>query len=70
MTILDWNGNDVPEALQRLPAGRYALQRVDELPSLTSDEEDGLAQALASVRGGHGIPHDQMRARILGRTAP
>jgi hypothetical protein len=28
--ILKWNGNDVPEKLRSLPAGRYVVEALDE----------------------------------------
>ena len=67
MAIIDWNGTEIPETLRRLPAGRYVIERVDELPSLTPDEEEGLIRALDSLRAGRGVPHDEVRSRLLPR---
>jgi hypothetical protein len=67
MAIIEWNGSDVPEALRHLPAGRYVVEPVDEVRSLSADEEDGLVQALASLREGRGLEHDQVRSRVLKR---
>ena len=65
--MIEWNGSDVPETLQRLPAGRYAIEPLDELPALTPDEERGLAQALESLRAGRVLAHDEVRDRVLKR---
>lgn len=70
MAIINWNGNDLPDALRPLPAGRYIVEALDESPPLTADEEDGLIQALDSLRAGRGIDHDDVRARVLKRIAP
>ena len=50
--VLTWNGKDLPTELRKLPAGRYLVEAVDEVPALTEDE--GLSQALASLRAGKG----------------
>ena len=65
VTIIDWNGADVPEELRSLPAGKYVIQRADD--ALTSDEEQGLIAALESIRAGKGVPHDVARERLLQR---
>ncbi len=65
MTIIDWNGVDLPEELRNLPAGKYVIQRADDV--LTPEEENGLIAALESVRGGNGVPHDLARERLLQR---
>jgi hypothetical protein len=67
MAIIDWNGSDVPDALRDLPAGRYVVEPLDQQPSLSLDEEEGLIQALSSLRAGRGIEHEQVRARVLKR---
>jgi hypothetical protein len=63
VTIIDWNGSDLPAQLRELPAGRYLLQRADE--TLTSEEEIGLVAAIESVRAGNTVPHEVARARLL-----
>jgi hypothetical protein len=65
VTIIDWNGADVPEELKNLPAGKYVVQRADE--TLTADEEAGLIAALESIRMGKGVPHEEARERLLSR---
>ncbi len=67
MAIIDWNGSDVPEVLRHLPAGRYVVEPLDKQPSLSSAEEEGLIEALASLRAGKGLEHEQARARVLKR---
>ena len=67
MAIIEWNGSDIPEALRDLPAGRYVVEPVDEVGSLSAEEEDGLVQALASLREGRELEHDQVRSRVLKR---
>lgn len=69
MAIIEWNGSDLPDALRPLPAGRYIVEALDESDSLTQEEEDGLIQALDSLRAGRGIDHDEVRARVLKRVA-
>jgi hypothetical protein len=34
---------------------------------LSPDDEEGLIQALESLRAGRGLQHDQVRARVLKR---
>ena len=62
--VLHWNGKDVPEELRELPAGTYVVEAIDKGPALTSDEEEGLAAALASLRAGEGRTSDQVRHTI------
>jgi hypothetical protein len=63
VTIIDWNGADLPAELRNLPAGKYILQRADE--TLTLDEEQGVVAALESLRAGKGASHDAVRERLL-----
>lgn len=65
MTIIDWNGADLPEELRNLPAGKYVVQRADT--PLTIEEEEGLLAALESVRAGKGVAHEDARERLLTR---
>ena len=65
MTIIDWNGADLPAELRGLPAGKYVIQRADD--TLTPEEEQGLINALDSLRSGKGVPHDEARERLLLR---
>jgi hypothetical protein len=70
MAVIDWNGSDVPEALRRLPAGRYVVERLDEAPALSAEDEAGLIRALESLRSARGLDHEQVRERILKRLQP
>jgi hypothetical protein len=63
--VFHWNGKDLPEELRDLPAGRYVMEPVDDVaPSLSQEDEDGLRQALASLRAGKGRTVDQVRRTI------
>lgn len=62
--VLTWNGKDLPEELRGLPAGRYVVESVDDAPALTEEEDEGLRQALDSLRAGRGRSVEQVRQRI------
>ena len=62
--VLTWNGKDLPAELHGLPAGRYVVEAIDDAPALTEEEDEGLQQALASLRAGKGRPIEQVRQRI------
>lgn len=62
--VLHWNGKDIPDELRELPAGTYVVEAVDEAPALSTDEEQGIAQALASLRAGQGRTTEQVRQRL------
>lgn len=70
MLVIDWNGSDLPEALKRLPAGRYVIQKVGDLPELTQEEEDRLITSLESLKSGRAVSHEQVRTAILKRWDP
>jgi hypothetical protein len=70
MAVIHWNGTDLPEALRSLPPGDYVVAPVEAEPLLTSEEEDGLIEALASLRAGRGVDHEQVRSRVLKRFQP
>jgi hypothetical protein len=53
--VVIWNGNDLPEELRSLPAGRYVLESIDDVPSLTPDEDTGIQAALESIGRCEGI---------------
>jgi hypothetical protein len=65
MTIIHWNGRDLPTELKELPAGDYAVQPAEDLLALTPDEEDGLLTALDSLQAGKGVAHEDVRKRVL-----
>jgi hypothetical protein len=60
--VVEWNGQDIPEGLRKLPAGRYVLAAVDEAVPLTEEEEAGLVAALKSSRT-HVLAHDDVMGR-------
>lgn len=62
--VVRWNGNDLPEELRTLPAGRYVLESVDDLPPLTPDEEAGIEAAFESLQRGEGVGASEARSRI------
>ena len=70
MAVIHWNGTDLPEALRSLPAGDYVVAPVEAAPLLSPEEEEGLVEALASLRAGHGVDHEQVRARVLKHFQP
>lgn len=54
--VIQWDGTHLPEELRDLPPGRYALEPLDEVPSLSPEEEDGLMAGLDQLDAGNGIP--------------
>ena len=67
MTILHWNGNDVPDELRSLPAGEYVVEPAPRVAVLTADEEDGLRAAMRSVREGDYVSHDDVKRRVAAK---
>jgi hypothetical protein len=68
--VLDWNGEDLPKELSELPRGRYLVVSLDELPELSPDEEEGLRDAMSSIRAGRGLSLAEARRRVLGTNTP
>ena len=62
--VVTWNGSDLPEELHALPAGRYALEPVDEIPKLDADEDAGIQAALDALRRGEGVGSTEVRRRL------
>ncbi len=62
--VVRWNGNDLPDELRALPAGRYVLEPVDNLPPLSQDEDAGIQTALDALRRDEGIGSAQVRHRL------
>lgn len=62
--LLTWDGTNLPEALRELPAGRYVVEPLDEPPALTSAEELGLEEALASLAHGEDVSQKEVRRRL------
>ena len=63
---MNWDGKSIPDELKALPPGRYVIEALDEAMSLTSDEEEGIRQAMASLEAGDGHGLEEVRQRILG----
>ena len=63
-TVLNWNGEELPDELRALPKGRYVVVPVDEAPELTPEQQAGLEAALASVRAGHGVSRDEAQRQV------
>ncbi len=64
MTLLNWDGKDIPEELRALPKGRYVLTPVDQMQALTAEEEQGLDDALDSLDRGEGVDLDTVRSEL------
>jgi hypothetical protein len=60
--IVEWNGQDLPEELRELPAGRYVLAPVDESLTLSDEEAAGLRSALKSAET-RVLSHDEVMGR-------
>ncbi|HEX2882831.1 MAG TPA: hypothetical protein VHO25_25100 [Polyangiaceae bacterium] len=65
MTVIHWNGHDLPAELRDLPAGTYAIQEAAEVLTLTLEEDAGLAQAVGALQGSSGVAQEAVRARVL-----
>jgi len=52
MTIVSWNGADLPEALKDLPPGRYVIQPVEDVVDLSVDEREGLERGVQQLDRG------------------
>ena len=64
--VIDWDGENLPPALESLPPGRYVVERIDESTALTEAEEEGIRQALASLDAGKALSSDEVRTKVLG----
>jgi len=62
--VLKWNGKDLPQELRSMPAGRYVVETVDEVPELTREEEEGLVEALQSIDRGEAESEQDVRQAI------
>ena len=63
-TIVRWNGADLPEELRKLPAGRYIIEPIDDVPPLTPDADAGIELALGELAHGGGVDDVDARRRI------
>jgi hypothetical protein len=64
--VLNFDGKQLPEEMRSLPSGRYVLQSVDEVPTLTAEEEVGLEEAARSLDKGEGLTPGELRIEIEG----
>ncbi|MGH7894362.1 MAG: hypothetical protein ACREQL_06815 [Candidatus Binatia bacterium] len=64
-TIVRWNGADLPEELRQLPAGRYIVEPVDNVPPLTPEEDAGIQLALDTLEPGGGVDDADVQRRII-----
>jgi hypothetical protein len=64
-TIVRWNGADLPEELRELPAGRYIVEPIDDVPPLTLEEDAGIQLALVALEHGGGVDDAEARRRII-----
>ncbi len=64
--VIDWDGSHIPEALQKLPPGRYAIEPIEEISSLTEEEETGILAGLDELDAGGGLPLTHVIREILG----
>lgn len=54
--VIKWDGSHIPDELKSLPPGRYAIEPVDQVITLTEEEESGILAGLAELDAGRGIP--------------
>jgi hypothetical protein len=66
VTVIHWNGQDIPKELKALPEGTYEVRSVEESLALDPEEEQGLLRALDSIHAGKGLSHETVRERVLG----
>ncbi|WP_224362542.1 hypothetical protein [Hyalangium versicolor] len=64
--VMDWDGEHIPNEMRSLPPGRYVVEPLDEAIALTPEEEEGLREAMASIKAGKGRDLDAVRERVLG----
>ena len=50
--VIDWNGAELPEAFRDLPPGRYLLEPMEEVISLTAEEDAGIVFGLKQLEDG------------------
>ena len=68
--VFRFNGTDLPPEMANLSPGQYVVERLDEAPALTADEDRSLSEALLSLREGEGVDVAELCRRIeaiLGR---
>ena len=63
--VIKWDGSHVPEELRSLPPGRYAIESVDQVGTLTEEEEAGILAGLTELDAGKGIPLSEVVREII-----
>ena len=63
--VIKWDGSHVPEELRSLPPGQYAIESVDQVGSLTEEEEAGILAGLTELDAGRGIPLSEVVREII-----
>ena len=66
LKVIHWDGRRIPEELQKLPPGRYAIESIDESSSLSEAEETGVLAGLDELDAGRGIPLADVVREIRG----
>ena len=67
--VIKWDGSHIPEELRSLPPGQYAIESVDQVGTLTEEEEAGILAGLTELDAGKGVPlSDGVREIIRGST--
>jgi hypothetical protein len=62
--FIDWDGSHLPSGLQRLPPGRYIVERVDETLEMTEEEDNGIRQALDDMAAGNRVSLEDALAKL------
>ena len=68
--VIRWDGKSIPEELKKLPPGSYAIESIEQVPSLTDEEERGISSALQELDAGKGIPLSDVVNEIRRRSRP
>jgi len=68
--LIHWDGTHVPDGLRRLPPGSYAIESIEQVPSLTDEEERGIAEALSQLDAGKGLYLSDVANEIRRRSKP
>lgn len=68
-TIIEWDGEHVPEELRQLPPGRYLIGPAHEIwdDELTPEEDAGIRLALDQVEAGDVLPYEEVMRELRAR---
>lgn len=69
-TVIRWNGTDLPEELRGLPAGRYVVEPLDDVPLVALEEDAGLELALDALEHGGGLDEAEARRLVVATVRP